>query len=242
MEKGQYAVLGDMGHDVIKYPPPLESYLSSKYPLEVMKIDKPWVLLGDFNAALNLEDHSYGGYEPSISMREFKECVHNMQEGFREVVESGWNLNVDGCAMNRVVKRLKGLKSPFRKLLHDQVKLHTRVDLLRKELDEIQKAIEKEPNNFDLHEDHAHYLLAFKEAFLDEERFLRQKSKIEWLNAGDSNTAYFHKIVKSKCARNRIKMVRDSSNTLHEGNEVAGAFVNHYANFLGIEGSTTPRP
>ncbi|GJW01535.1 RNA-directed DNA polymerase, eukaryota, reverse transcriptase zinc-binding domain protein [Tanacetum coccineum] len=41
--------------------------------------DKPWVLLGDFNAALNLEDHSYGGYEPSISMREFKECVHNMQ-------------------------------------------------------------------------------------------------------------------------------------------------------------------
>ncbi|GJT23915.1 zinc knuckle CX2CX4HX4C containing protein [Tanacetum coccineum] len=33
-------------------------------------------------------------------------------------------------------------------------------------------------------------------------------------------------------------MVRDSSNILHEGK--AGAFVNHYENFLGIEDSTTP--
>nr|GEX63556.1 zinc knuckle CX2CX4HX4C [Tanacetum cinerariifolium] len=37
------------------------------------------------------------------------------------------------------------------------------------------------------HEEHAHYLLAFKEAIIDEERFLRQKSKIEWLEVGDSN-------------------------------------------------------
>ncbi|GJZ81506.1 retrovirus-related pol polyprotein from transposon TNT 1-94, partial [Tanacetum coccineum] len=36
--------------------------------------DKPWVLLGD-NVALNLKDHSSGGYEPNIAMRDFKECV-----------------------------------------------------------------------------------------------------------------------------------------------------------------------
>ena len=28
--------------------------------------NRPWVLLGDFNAALNLEDHSCGGYTPNI--------------------------------------------------------------------------------------------------------------------------------------------------------------------------------
>ncbi|GJX68843.1 RNA-directed DNA polymerase, eukaryota, reverse transcriptase zinc-binding domain protein [Tanacetum coccineum] len=235
--------------------------------------DKPWVLLGDFNAALNLEDHSCGGYQPDIAMREFKECVQLIEvmdvnatglhftwnqkpkgskgilkkidrimcnhpflddfrgsfaifqpyrisdhspcvlripkvsrpkpkpfkfsnfliykEGFRNVVSTGWNLNVHGCAMYRVVKRLKGLKLLF-------------------------------------------------EASLDEERFLRQKSKIEWLNAGDANTAYFHRIVKSKCARNRIEMVRDSSNVLHEGNAVPGAFVSHYEQFLGLEGASTP--
>ncbi|GJT69337.1 hypothetical protein Tco_1028623 [Tanacetum coccineum] len=92
-------------------------------------------------------------------------------EGFRKVV-----LNVDGCAMYRVVKRLKGLKSPFRKLLHTQGNLHNRVNLLCRELDEIQKAIDKEPNNSDFREEHAHYLLAFKEAYLDKEIFLIQKS------------------------------------------------------------------
>ncbi|GJV38081.1 RNA-directed DNA polymerase, eukaryota, reverse transcriptase zinc-binding domain protein [Tanacetum coccineum] len=41
--------------------------------------DKPWALLGDFNVALNLEDHSCGGYEPNIAMRDFKECVQKME-------------------------------------------------------------------------------------------------------------------------------------------------------------------
>ncbi|GJZ10483.1 RNA-directed DNA polymerase, eukaryota, reverse transcriptase zinc-binding domain protein [Tanacetum coccineum] len=38
------------------------------------------------------------------------------------------------------------------------------------ELDEAQKAIDRDPSSFVLHEEHAHYLLAFKEALLDEER------------------------------------------------------------------------
>ena len=284
--------------------------------------NRPWVVLGDFNAALNLEDHSNGGYTPDISMREFKDCVQSMEvadvnrtglhftwnqkpkgsrgtlkkidrimgnvqfsdtfpgsfaifqpyrisdhspcvlriphvaklkpkpfkfsnflvhkQGFLDMVASGWNNNINGCAMYRIVKRLKGLKSPCRKLLHNQGNLHDRVGKLRKELDEVQMAIDKDPFNSALREEHAHYLIAFKEATLDEERFLKQKSKVQWLDAGDSNTAYFHNIVKSKCARNRIELVRDAGNILHEGNAVAGAFVSHYEQFLGVEGDCSP--
>nr|GEV14472.1 hypothetical protein [Tanacetum cinerariifolium] len=81
--------------------------------------DKPWVLLGDFNAALNLEDHSCGGYQPDITMWEFKERVQQIEvidvnaTGFRDVVSIGWDLNIHGCAMYRVVKWLKGLKTPL---------------------------------------------------------------------------------------------------------------------------------
>ncbi|GJZ75828.1 RNA-directed DNA polymerase, eukaryota, reverse transcriptase zinc-binding domain protein [Tanacetum coccineum] len=180
--------------------------------------NRPWVLLGDFNAALNIEDHSSGGYEPNVAMRDFKECVQAMEvadvnstglhftwnqkpkgsngilkkidrimgnlkfnddfpgsfaifqpyrisdhspcvlripmvtkpkpkpfkfsnflvykEGFREIVDSGWNVHIEGYAMYRVVKRLKGLKSPFRKLLHNHGNLHDRVNKIRIELDE----------------------------------------------------------------------------------------------------------
>nr|GEY64713.1 RNA-directed DNA polymerase, eukaryota, reverse transcriptase zinc-binding domain protein [Tanacetum cinerariifolium] len=41
--------------------------------------NRPWVLMGDFNAALNLEDHSSGGYEPNVAMCDFKEWVQAME-------------------------------------------------------------------------------------------------------------------------------------------------------------------
>ncbi|GKA17514.1 putative reverse transcriptase domain-containing protein [Tanacetum coccineum] len=191
----------------------------------------PWVLLGDFNATRNLEDHSCG---------EFKECVQRMQ--VMDVNATGrhftWNQKPKGS--NGILKKIdrimcnyhflvdfpgsfaifqpyrisdhspcviripKGLKTPLRKLLHDQENLHDRVNRLCVELDEAQKAIDRNPSS------------------------------------KDANTAYFHRIVKSKCARNRIDMVRDSSNVLHEGNAVPGAFFSHYEQFLGLEGASTP--
>nr|GEX13993.1 hypothetical protein [Tanacetum cinerariifolium] len=38
----------------------------------------PWCLLGDFNAALNLEDYAAGSFNIDIFMREFKECVEDI--------------------------------------------------------------------------------------------------------------------------------------------------------------------
>nr|GFB32582.1 hypothetical protein [Tanacetum cinerariifolium] len=73
---------------------------------------------------------------------------------------------------------------------------------------------------------------------LDEQRFLKQKAKVKWLKDGDSNTTYFYRIVKSKCTKNKIDMVSDSSNTLYDGNQVPCAFVNHYDQFLGTKGVT----
>nr|GEY13600.1 hypothetical protein [Tanacetum cinerariifolium] len=84
----------------------------------------------------------------------------------------------------KVVIEKFGLKSPFRKLIHNHGNLHKRVNKIRNELDEAQKAIDRDPSSSILREEHAHYLLAFKEAQLDEERFLKQKAKIEWFKAG----------------------------------------------------------
>ncbi|GJW40424.1 protein LAZ1, partial [Tanacetum coccineum] len=121
----------------------------------------------------------------------------------------------------------------MRKLLHDQGNLHERVEKLQMELDTVQKALDSNPANLILREEEAAYVQAFNEAKLDEERFLKQKSKVEWLDVGDSNSAYFHKSIKYRNQRNRIKLILNSDNVEISGNLVPDVFVSHYEQFLG---------
>ncbi|GJX65010.1 hypothetical protein Tco_0299353 [Tanacetum coccineum] len=67
------------------------------------------------------------------------------------------------------------------KLLHDNGNLHKRVNRLRVELDEVQKALDLNQSDHILREEEVIYVQAFNAAKLDEERFLKQKAKIEWL-------------------------------------------------------------
>ncbi|KAK1441119.1 hypothetical protein QVD17_06957 [Tagetes erecta] len=72
-------------------------------------------------------------------------------------------------------------------------------------------------------------------ASLDEERFLKQKSKVHWLAEGDANTKYFHNSLKCRNHSARIDVITDSNGILHEGKAVPKAFVDHYVGFLGRE-------
>ncbi|KAK1429625.1 hypothetical protein QVD17_11839 [Tagetes erecta] len=78
-------------------------------------------------------------------------------------------------------------------------------------------------------------LAALRVASLDEERFLKQKSKVHWLAEGDANTKYFHNTLKCRNHRARIDVITDSNGILHEWKEVPKAFVDHYVGFLGRE-------
>lgn len=55
--------------------------------------NRPWIILGDFNVGLNIEDHSVGSTGINIGMREFRECVESL--GIVDLNSSGlhytWN-------------------------------------------------------------------------------------------------------------------------------------------------------
>lgn len=40
---------------------------------------RPWVIMGDFNSALFLEDMFHGSKDINISMREFNDCVNKIE-------------------------------------------------------------------------------------------------------------------------------------------------------------------
>ncbi|GJR59309.1 hypothetical protein Tco_1501471 [Tanacetum coccineum] len=293
--------------------------------LEMHKVyirHRPWCLLGDYNAALTLDDMMTGTSIIDISMREFKECIDNIEvmdvqstglkftwtqkpkgiDGvlkkldrvmanieffdvfpgghaifqpyrmsdhspavlclpaavkakpkpfkftnilvsnpkFKDVVKEGWNKETSGFHMYKLVHKLKHLKKPLRKLLIDKGNLHENVKRLRHELDTVQRDLDKDPLNVVLREEEALYLQAFTDAILLEERFLKQKAKVNWLRDGDSNSAYFHKSVKNYISRNRIDVITNSDGVMFENEKVSEAFVSHYEVFLGQSGSVSP--
>nr|GEZ46773.1 hypothetical protein [Tanacetum cinerariifolium] len=201
--------------------------------------DRPWCILGDFNAAHFLHDYSVGNSNIDISMREFKECVEDLEildvqysglqftwtqkpkgnEGllkkiyrvmanlkFNDVF-AGWSKYVSGFHMFRVTKKLKLLKKPLRKLLYKKGNLHTNVNQLRNDLDQVQVRLDADLFNESIREEEATILVAFNDACLMEE--------------------------------NRIDVVSFENGEIFENEHVADAFVNHYKMFLGQPGITS---
>ncbi|GJX60328.1 hypothetical protein Tco_0291718 [Tanacetum coccineum] len=229
----------------------------------------PWVLIGDFNVALNLEDSFSGSSTLNSAMYDFKACVNKIE--VMDINATGlhytWNQKLKGGGgvlkkLDRIMgnidfidtfpgayaifqpyrisdhspavlklptlispkpkpfkffnflalKPMKLLKKPLRKLLPDQGYLHERVNKLRLELDEVQKALDTNPADSILREEECVYVQAFNEAKLDEERFLKQKAKVDWLEAGDTNSAYFYKTIKGRNQRSRIDSILNTDN------------------------------
>ncbi|GKB80473.1 RNA-directed DNA polymerase, eukaryota, reverse transcriptase zinc-binding domain protein, partial [Tanacetum coccineum] len=86
----------------------------------------------------------------------FVGSIHNNR--FKDIVANGWNVIVSGFWMFKVVKHLKMLKKPLRKLLYDLGNLHENVKKLRHELEMVQTALDLDPSNLELREEELVYL------------------------------------------------------------------------------------
>nr|GEX40917.1 hypothetical protein [Tanacetum cinerariifolium] len=82
-------------------------------------------------------------------------------------------------------------------------------------------------------EDEMVFNSTYREAVMDEEKVLKQKTKVEWLKEGDHNSDYLHNLLKGRLNRSRIIIVTDELGRVYEDEEVAGQFVSHFQSFLG---------
>ncbi|XP_071688880.1 uncharacterized protein [Rutidosis leptorrhynchoides] len=112
------------------------------------------------------------------------------------------------------------LKKPLRKLMWTKDNVHANVIKFREDLDRIQKLLDAHPYSQEIRDEEIKTLKAYNDALWVEERFLRQKAKVEWLKLGNGNTSYFHKVVKAKNNRSHINAVINNDDVLVEGNEL----------------------
>ncbi|GKC88484.1 RNA-directed DNA polymerase, eukaryota, reverse transcriptase zinc-binding domain protein [Tanacetum coccineum] len=98
--------------------------------------------------------------------------------------------------------------------------LFEKVKELKKKLDVAQANIDKDPHNIHLRKNGVELLKEYTIALEDEEKLLFQKAKVEWLNEGDINSAFFHKVLKGRVNRSRVEEIYGEDNIRYSGDQV----------------------
>lgn len=64
---------------------------------------------------------------------------------------------------------------------------------------------------------------------------MKKKSRIQWLQQGDSNTAYFHDVMKDRCNNKRMeRLVDDQGNECITKEDIENEVLQFYMSLLGI--------
>lgn len=171
----------------------------------------------------------------------FLNCLADHAE-FKVVIKKAWEINTSGPLMMKVWRKLKIAKQGLKVLNSKDYKLVGRkVNELREKLGEIQNCMR----------DHRQYQNMFDEEKLIkeqvekwsniEENMLRQKSRVQWLKLGDSNTAYFHASLKSRNAQNIIHcLVTERGKWIHNRDNIQDEILSFYKNLLGRSADQLP--
>ncbi|GJQ88916.1 RNA-directed DNA polymerase, eukaryota, reverse transcriptase zinc-binding domain protein [Tanacetum coccineum] len=125
---------------------------------------------------------------------------------FKDLVKEKWDIDIQGHAMYKLVKKLKTLKPHLNKLNWKNGNLFDKVVVLKAKFHDVQCKIDKDPTNQMLKAEGVEILKIYKEAAEDEEKLNRSR-------------------IMTVCAEDGIR---------YNNCDVAEQFVKHFTVFLGI--------
>ncbi|XP_074288354.1 uncharacterized protein LOC141613514 [Silene latifolia] len=165
----------------------------------------------------------------------------SMAANFSDVVKDGWNIDVQGTPMYRIVKKLKGLKHQLKKLDKEQFSdIENLTHVTELSLKFFQDQLTRDPMNPDLCKaarECAQDLVNLTKA---RNSFVAQRAKENWVKNGDENTAFFHASIKRRWAHNRVYQIKDNEGTLCTTPQgIKTAFEEYYIGLLGSSRKVT---
>lgn len=139
-------------------------------------------------------------------------------EDFSSIVSQTWGVQIEGCAMFRVVRKLKLLKKELRHLYRQNYhNIEARALEVQRSLFDAQKLVHDNPNDPVLTtRDKGCYenYIKIREV---ENHILIQRAKADMVTKTDNNTAYFHARLKERQSKGRIKKIIDKDGVTREG-------------------------
>ncbi|XP_074290732.1 uncharacterized protein LOC141617430 [Silene latifolia] len=160
---------------------------------------------------------------------------------FKTCVQEHWSKTWLGTKMYNLVHKLKYLKGLLKNLnKNDFDDVENNAARARMYLESIQEKLRIDPQNPELIQ--MEIDAASSVRFLEEAcyTFLVQKSKVTWVDKGDSNIRYFHSVIKTRQVRRKVMKIEDSKGVLCEDNDqIHAAFVEFYTDLLGTTSPVT---
>ncbi|XP_074292495.1 uncharacterized protein LOC141619376 [Silene latifolia] len=156
-------------------------------------------------------------------------------DDFIPTVTEQWNKNYPGHKMFAVIKKLKALKPALKALnrsCYPDIVNNTLIAETR--LQELQKQLATDIHNTELMQKEFQAAADLKKLSVARDSFLSQKAKSQWLEEGDSNTAYFHGAIKKRINMNKVIQIEDQyGNVCTESQTIQNAFLDYYQTLLG---------
>ncbi|XP_074305627.1 uncharacterized protein LOC141640848 [Silene latifolia] len=190
----------------------------------------PWAIVGDFNTVINPMER-LGGNTKKSDMDEFIECLDEC--GMTDIAATGayytWNNKQEPST--RVYSRLD-------RFLINQEWLNGYPDMRSHFHPEglFDHCPCTDPHNAGLITKESATANKVRELLEAKNSFLKQKAKLQWLEAGDSNTAYFHASIKKRNSLNKVTQIDDQyGKTCTDSQSIQNAFLNCYQTLLGTQ-------
>ncbi|XP_062085742.1 uncharacterized protein LOC133791849 [Humulus lupulus] len=162
---------------------------------------------------------------------------------FKLTVEQSWKRPVSSQGLKGIYIKLMRVKHCLKMFNHEVIgDIGKRFQDAKTSLSEAKLQVQAHPSdtnyqeleteataNYDLQEKMYH-------------KFLSQRSKITWLQKGDSNTSYFHAFLKKRRMDNRIvSFMTEQGIIVDKFSDVVEHFLNHFRSFMGSNSSVTSR-
>lgn len=155
---------------------------------------------------------------------------------FHDSISQAWTpLSIQGSSQFKLVRSLRKLKVVLRGLnKHYYSGISQRVKNQACKIADFQRLLLSNPDVQAAREEHQARVL-WHSLITAEERFYRQKSRVIWLNLGDKNTAFFHKSVSQRAARNHIHFLCDQTDKkIVDISEIKSYVASYFESILGF--------
>lgn len=147
--------------------------------------------------------------------------------GFRNIVESSWQINLHSNPLTNFAMKLKHLRGILKKwnwdVFGDQKR---RVERLFLEANTLEGILQTS------HDDQHERDLKFKKSELENalhlnECLARDKARVSWLKDGSRNTAFFHAMIKARRVQNNITFTREDGTVSIDPNDIGQVAVEY---------------